>query len=74
MVVWRIASRSIGCSVISSISRSRALDRVRTRSAVVTTPCLTLMIGLTDRSVPMAAWAPLIRPPFLRYSSVSRAT
>ena len=30
------------------------------------------MIGLTDSNVPMAAWAPLIRPPFFRYSSVSR--
>ncbi len=32
------------------------------------------MIGLTESSVPIAAWAPLIRPPFLRYSRVSRAT
>ena len=29
------------------------------------------MIGLTDSSVPIAAWVPLIRPPFFRYSSVS---
>ena len=64
----------MGRSQISSMTRSRAFDRVRTRSAVSTTPCFTAMIGLTESSVPMAAWAPLIRPPFLRYSSVSRAT
>ena len=59
---------------ISSMTRSRAFERVRTRSAVSTTPCSTRMIGLTESSVPMAACAPLMRPPFLRYSSVSRAT
>ena len=62
----------MGRSVMSSTIRSRALPRVRTRSTVSTTPSSTLMIGLTESSVPMAAWAPLIRPPFLRYSSVSR--
>ena len=55
-------------------TRSRAFARVRTLSAVSTTPSSTAMIGLTDSSVPIAAWAPLIRPPFLRYSSVSSAT
>ena len=34
----------------------------------------TVMIGLTERIVPRAARAPLIRPPRLRYSSVSSAT
>ena len=66
LIVWRIASRSIGRSEMSSIRRSRALDRVRTLSTVSTTPSLTRMIGLTDSSVPMAACAPLIRPPFLQ--------
>ena len=68
-----------GSTAARSAARSGQLDdplarlaRVRTRSTVSTTPCLTSMIGLTDRSVPMAAWAPLIRPPFLRYSRVSR--
>ena len=56
------------------MSRSRAFDRVRTFSAVSTSPCLTRMIGFTESSVPMAACVPLIRPPFLRYSRVSRAT
>jgi hypothetical protein len=73
-IVWRIARRSIGRSQMSSISRSRAFVRVRTRSTVSTTPSLTRMIGLTDSSVPRAACAPLIRPPFLRYSRVSSAT
>ncbi len=65
VTVCRIASRSIGRWQISSMTRSRAFDRVRTRSAVSTTPCFTAMIGLTERSVPMAAWAPLIRPALL---------
>ena len=32
------------------------------------------MIGLTERMLPIAAWVPLIRPPFFRYSSVSSET
>ena len=35
---------------------------------------MTVMIGLIESIVPTAARAPLIRPPRLRYSSVSRAT
>ncbi len=69
----RIDSRSIGFSEISSSSRSRTFERVRTRSTVVTSPCLSMITGLTDSSVPIAACVPLIRPPFRRYSSVSRA-
>ena len=73
-IVWRIASRSIGRAQISSMQRSRDFARVRGLSAVSTTPSSTAMIGLTESSVPIAAWAPLIRPPFLRYSSVSSET
>jgi hypothetical protein len=62
--VWRIAIRSIGRAQISSMQRSRDFERVRGLSAVSTLPASTAMIGLTDRSVPIAAWAPLIRPPF----------
>ncbi len=72
--VDRIASASSGHWVSSSVTRSRALPRVRTRSAVATTPSTRVMIGLIASRPPIAAWAPLIRPPFFRYSSVSSAT
>ena len=58
-------------------ARSRArgpVARVRGRSAVSTRPSTTVMIGLTDSSVPMAARVAERRPPFRRYSSVSNAT
>ncbi len=73
-IVWRIARRSIGRAQISSMQRSRDFARVRGLSAVSTTPSSTAMIGRTDSSVPIVAWAPLIRPPFFRYSSVSSET
>ena len=59
---------------MNSIARSRALPRVRTRSTCSTLPLRIAMIGLTLRSEPMTAWAPLIRPPRRRYSRVSRQT
>ena len=55
-------------------ARSRALLRVRGWSTVSTTPSSMVMMGLTERTPPMAAWAALIRPPRLRYSSVSSTT
>ena len=50
-------------------STSSAPDR-----PVSTRPSRTVMIGFIDNRPPIAAWAALIRPPFLRYSSVSTAT
>ena len=71
LTVWSTASVRPGRSV-NSIARARAFVRVRTRSTVSTAPSLIEMIGLTPSSEPIAACGPLIRPPFLRYSSVSR--
>jgi len=51
-----------------------AFALVRGLSGVVTSPSATAMIGFTESSVPIAAEAPLIRPPFFRYSSVSSET
>ena len=75
LTVCRIASRSIGRShdQLDAAARAPSSGSAPGRPSRPT-PSLTAMIGLTDSSVPIAAWAPLIRPPFLRYSSVSRAT
>ena len=47
--------------------------RVRALAASVTVPVEMSMMGLMDRIEPSMAWAPPMRPPFLRLSSVSRA-
>ena len=52
LTVCRIASRSTGRSMTISISRSRALERVRTRSPLSTTPCFTTIIGFTGGGGP----------------------
>ena len=59
---------------MSSTTRSRALARVRGFSAITTIPSRTVMIGFTERTVPIAARAAERRPPLRRYSSVSTAT
>ena len=49
--------------VASSMSRSRALTPGPHPVGGLDHAVLDLMTGLTDSSDPMAAWAPLIRPP-----------
>jgi len=56
----------------SSTIRSKARREVRTRSTGVISDS-TVRIGLIFRAEPSQAWAPAIRPPLRRYSSVSIA-
>ncbi len=67
------ASAPSACSVrMYSTMRSNARPRVRTRSTGVISDS-SERIGLIFRAPPSQAWAPPIRPPRRRYSSVSTA-
>ena len=56
-----------------STMNASALLRVRSFPPCSTFPPRTSMIGLIDSAEASIAFAPPIRPPFLRFSSVSRA-